>query len=317
MTPTMSESADGSVPLSTIVREWSRIGVIGFGGPPAHIALLRKLCVEERGWLSAHEFEDGISATNLLPRTGVDSAGDPVRVATSRAPGAVIGGVCFIVPGLVIILALSAIFLASNPAALGPRRGRRSRSGGARGRSQRRHVASFRRVGGGWRTSAPRVRWVGYFLVGGSLSGHDRPVPRPRPLRVRGDRDRRPGRLQQISGRTAFRLFPPARRQSVRADCAAWLGGAQSRSALLRRRVRHRPAYAARRRRDLPLDDRRAVPQCRGARPDHAGAGRPDRRGRGLSPPEGSAAACWPRSSPSRRRSASSSPARLTSTGSG
>ena len=50
-----------------IVREWGRIGCIGFGGPPAHIALLRELCVERRGWLSAHEFEDAIAACNLLP----------------------------------------------------------------------------------------------------------------------------------------------------------------------------------------------------------------------------------------------------------
>src|SRR5262245_66439539 len=56
-----------SVGLGTVAREWLRIGCIGFGGPPAHIALLRKLCVEQRGWLSAEEFEDGVAATNLLP----------------------------------------------------------------------------------------------------------------------------------------------------------------------------------------------------------------------------------------------------------
>ena len=53
--------------LGEIAREWGRIGCIGFGGPPAHIALLRELCVERRGWLSAHEFEDAIAACNLLP----------------------------------------------------------------------------------------------------------------------------------------------------------------------------------------------------------------------------------------------------------
>jgi|SRR6476469_1114061 len=50
-----------------IVKEWGRIGCIGFGGPPAHIALLRDLCVERRSWLSPHEFEDAIAACNLLP----------------------------------------------------------------------------------------------------------------------------------------------------------------------------------------------------------------------------------------------------------
>ena len=53
--------------LGEIGREWGRIGCVGFGGPPAHINLLRELCVERRGWLSAHEFEDAIAACNLLP----------------------------------------------------------------------------------------------------------------------------------------------------------------------------------------------------------------------------------------------------------
>jgi protein-tyrosine-phosphatase len=53
--------------LDTVVREWGRIGCVGFGGPPAHIALLRQLCVERRQWLDAQEFEDAIAACNLLP----------------------------------------------------------------------------------------------------------------------------------------------------------------------------------------------------------------------------------------------------------
>ena len=52
--------------LPTVMREWGRIGCIGFGGPPAHIALLRRLCVDDRGWLAAGEFEDGVAAVNLL-----------------------------------------------------------------------------------------------------------------------------------------------------------------------------------------------------------------------------------------------------------
>ena len=55
------------VPLLTIAREWTRLGCTGFGGPPTHIALLRRMCVEERGWIGATEFEDGIAATNVLP----------------------------------------------------------------------------------------------------------------------------------------------------------------------------------------------------------------------------------------------------------
>jgi len=39
--------------LLTVVREWGRIGCVGFGGPPTHIRLLRDLCVQRRQWLGA------------------------------------------------------------------------------------------------------------------------------------------------------------------------------------------------------------------------------------------------------------------------
>ncbi|MGH6654738.1 MAG: chromate transporter, partial [Actinocrinis sp.] len=44
----VGEPVGDRVGLGTIFREWGRIGCVGFGGPPAHIALLRKLCVQER-----------------------------------------------------------------------------------------------------------------------------------------------------------------------------------------------------------------------------------------------------------------------------
>ena len=60
--------------LGTVLREWGRIGCTGFGGPPAHIALLRRLCVEREGWLDAAEFEDAIATCNLLPGSAAGSA---------------------------------------------------------------------------------------------------------------------------------------------------------------------------------------------------------------------------------------------------
>ena len=77
-------------------------GFIGFGGPPTHIALLRKLCVEERLWPSAPEFEDGISATNLLPGPASTQLAMLCAWRLRGRVGALIGGICFIVPGLVI-----------------------------------------------------------------------------------------------------------------------------------------------------------------------------------------------------------------------
>jgi chromate transporter len=101
--------------LAEIARDWGRIGCIGFGGPPAHIALFRALCVTRREWLTEEQFERAIAATNLLP--GPASTQLAIYCAWRlRGPaGALVGGLGFILPGLAMILALSVLFLAGSP----------------------------------------------------------------------------------------------------------------------------------------------------------------------------------------------------------
>ncbi len=111
----MSSASVPRVSLATIAREWGRIGITGFGGPPAHIALLRKLCVVERGWLDADSFENAIAAVNLLPGPASTQLAIFCAWQLRRRIGALIGGVFFIAPGLIIILGLSALFLAAHP----------------------------------------------------------------------------------------------------------------------------------------------------------------------------------------------------------
>ncbi len=95
--------------------EWGRIGCIGFGGPPTHIKLLRELCVERRKWMDAREFEDAVAACNLLPGPASTQLAIFCAWRVRGRPGALAGGPAFIVPGLVVILALSALFLAGSP----------------------------------------------------------------------------------------------------------------------------------------------------------------------------------------------------------
>jgi chromate transporter len=103
------------VPLATVLKEWGRIGCIGFGGPPAHIALLRKLCVDDRRWLDAQEFEDAIAACNLLPGPASTQLAIFCAWRVRGRAGALVGGAAFIVPGLIVILALAALFLEGDP----------------------------------------------------------------------------------------------------------------------------------------------------------------------------------------------------------
>jgi chromate transporter len=163
----MSDHRDLTVSLGSIAREWGRIGVTGFGGPPAHIALLRRLCVQDKEWLSPAEFEDGIAATNLLPGPASTQLAIFCAWRLRGVAGALVGGLCFIVPGLIVILALSALFLAAHPplwiegAAAGA---------GAAVPAVALHAAtglapsSWRRTRG---YRPPQLRWIAYVVVGG------------------------------------------------------------------------------------------------------------------------------------------------------
>lgn len=155
------------VPLVTIAREWGRIGCVGFGGPPTHISLLRRLCVDERGWMTATEFEDGVAAVNLLPGPASTQLSIYAAWRLRGVAGALVGGLCFIVPGLVAILALAIVLLASHPpvgvagAALGAGAAVPAVAVKAAGGLV---PSSWKRAGGAW---SARTRWVVYALAGG------------------------------------------------------------------------------------------------------------------------------------------------------
>ena len=119
----MSQDSGEAVPLSTIALEWGRIGLTGFGGPPTHIALLRRLVVERRHWLDEREMEDAIAACNLLPGPASTQLAIYCARRVGGALGAMVGGLAFIVPAVAIVTALSALFLESAP----PRKRSRAR----------------------------------------------------------------------------------------------------------------------------------------------------------------------------------------------
>jgi chromate transporter len=154
--------AAGRVSLATIVREWGRIGCIGFGGPPAHIRLLRDLCVERRGWLDAQEFEDAIAACNLLPGPASTQLAIFCAWRLRGRPGALAGGAAFIVPGLVVILALAALFLSTSPPlwVLGAGAG-----AGAAVPAVAIHAGAGL-TGASWQRRRQTVRWLCYLIAG-------------------------------------------------------------------------------------------------------------------------------------------------------
>src|SRR5436189_3643816 len=84
-----------------------RLGVVAFGGPAAHIAMMREDLVRRRRWVTDDEFLDLLGITNLIP--GPNSTEMAIHLGYTRAGawGLVLGGVCFIVPAMAIVMSLA------------------------------------------------------------------------------------------------------------------------------------------------------------------------------------------------------------------
>jgi chromate transporter len=104
-----SRPAPGSV--AEVARLFLRLGVVGFGGPAAHIAMMEDEVVRRRGWLSRERFLDLLAATNLIP--GPNSTEMAIHLGYVRAgwPGLLVGGACFIVPAALIVLAFAVAYV--------------------------------------------------------------------------------------------------------------------------------------------------------------------------------------------------------------
>jgi len=94
-------------PLREVVSVFLRLGVVAFGGPAAHIAMMREELVRRRRWVSDAQFIDLLGLTNLIP--GPNSTEMAIHLGYLRAGawGLVLGGVCFIVPAMLIVMALA------------------------------------------------------------------------------------------------------------------------------------------------------------------------------------------------------------------
>src|SRR3990172_7421710 len=90
-----------------VMRLFLRLGLTAFGGPAAHIAMMRDEFVNRRRWVSDHEFLDLVGATNLIP--GPNSTEMAIHLGYRRAgwPGLFAAGAAFIMPAVVIVTMLA------------------------------------------------------------------------------------------------------------------------------------------------------------------------------------------------------------------
>ncbi|MCL4528129.1 MAG: chromate efflux transporter [Chloroflexi bacterium] len=90
-----------------VMQLFLRLGITAFGGPAAHIAIMRDEVVKRRKWISEQDFLDLFGAANLIP--GPTSTEMAIYLGFRRVGwiGLVLGGVCFILPAMLIVLALA------------------------------------------------------------------------------------------------------------------------------------------------------------------------------------------------------------------
>ncbi len=88
--------------LKELAQIFLKLGIIGFGGPAVHIALMEEEVVKKRAWISEAHFLDLIGATNLIP--GPNSTEMTMHIGHERAgwKGLIVAGCCFIIPAVVI-----------------------------------------------------------------------------------------------------------------------------------------------------------------------------------------------------------------------
>ncbi|MND82908.1 putative chromate transport protein [compost metagenome] len=93
---------NGKTTLKDIATLFLKLGIIGFGGPAAHIAMMQDEVVHKRKWLSEQHFLDLIGATNLIP--GPNSTEMAIHIGHEKAgwKGLVVAGLCFILPSVLI-----------------------------------------------------------------------------------------------------------------------------------------------------------------------------------------------------------------------
>ena len=101
---------DASPGWIEIIGLYLRIGLLGFGGPQAHIALLRSELVEGRQWTTAEQFEEGLVLCEALPGPASSQMAIYLGWLQRGWRGGLVSGICFLLPGLLIILVLSELW---------------------------------------------------------------------------------------------------------------------------------------------------------------------------------------------------------------
>ncbi len=99
------------VPLREALKVWLLVALQNFGGPAGQIAVMHRILVEEKRWISGHRFLHALNYCMLLPGPEAQHLAIYIGWLLNRAPGGLAAGSLFVVPGFFAILALSIAYV--------------------------------------------------------------------------------------------------------------------------------------------------------------------------------------------------------------
>lgn len=112
-TPTASEFPGGdrsAVTFSEALRVWIRVAALSFGGPAGQIAVMHRILVEEKRWVSEERFLHALNYCMLLPGPEAQQLATYIGWLLHGTAGGLAAGILFVLPGFVAIMAMSILY---------------------------------------------------------------------------------------------------------------------------------------------------------------------------------------------------------------
>lgn len=104
-------SSPPAIPFAAAVRVWLRVALLSFGGPAGQIAVMHRILVTEKGWVSEQRFLHALNYCMLLPGPEAQQLATYLGWLLHRTRGGLVAGTLFILPGFLSILALSMLYV--------------------------------------------------------------------------------------------------------------------------------------------------------------------------------------------------------------
>ena len=112
MSKTAEADAGHGISFGEAFRVWLRVAVLSFGGPAGQIAVMHRILVEEKNWISEGRFLHALNYCMLLPGPEAQQLATYIGWLLHRTAGGIMAGGLFILPGIIAIMGLSYIYAA-------------------------------------------------------------------------------------------------------------------------------------------------------------------------------------------------------------